>query len=93
MIDPKYHQAVQTTGYTWDGDIQEFNNVIPKIWLVGFLSTIIFAIIYWVLYPAWPTLNDYTKGTFNRISYQFQGEVIRTHWNSRAYLLNKLQNK
>ncbi|CAK0766299.1 hypothetical protein CCP3SC5AM1_460008 [Gammaproteobacteria bacterium] len=91
MLDSQYAQTVQTTGYTWDGDIQEFNHLIPRIWLGGFYATIVFAFCYWFLYPAWPTGETYTKGILNRVSYQSQGSIIRTHWNSRALLLYTLQ--
>lgn len=93
MIDPQHHRTVQTTGYIWDGDIQEFNNLLPKIWLGGFYATIVFAICCWVFYPTWPFGSDYTKGYLNRISYQSRGTIIRTHWNSRALLLHTLQKK
>ncbi|CAK0770510.1 hypothetical protein CCP3SC15_4160002 [Gammaproteobacteria bacterium] len=91
MIDSHYPPAVQTTGYTWDGDIQEFNNLLPRSWQRGFYATIIFAVCYWLLYPAWPIGGSYTKGILNRLSYQSEGVTIRTHWNSRASLLHTLQ--
>lgn len=53
--------GVETTGHEWDG-IKELNNPLPKWWLYVFYVTILFSIVYWVLYPAWPTLNSYTKG-------------------------------
>ena len=77
--------AVQTTGHAWDGDIQEFNNPLPNWWIWAFYATIVFAIVYWVLYPAWPVGRDYTKGVMNDIEYtNAAGEKIKTHWNTRA---------
>ena len=53
--------GVETTGHEWDG-IKELNKPLPKWWLWTFYATIVWAIGYWVLYPAWPTMADYTKG-------------------------------
>ena len=56
--------GVETTGHEWDG-IKELNKPLPKWWLLTFYATILWAIVYWILYPAWPTLNGYSKGLFN----------------------------
>lgn len=77
--------AVQTTGHAWDGDIQEFNNPLPTWWVWGFYASIAFAVIYWVLYPAWPVGRDYTKGVMNDIEYTTKdGKHVKTHWNTRS---------
>jgi len=39
------------TGHTWDGDLQEFNNPLPRWWLWLFYLTIVFAFLYMALYP------------------------------------------
>ena len=54
--------GVETTGHEWDG-IKELNTPMPRWWLWTFYVTIAWSIGYWVLYPSWPTLNDYWKGT------------------------------
>ncbi len=80
-------QAVQTTGHAWDGDIQEFNNPLPTWWVWAFYATIVFAVIYWVLYPAWPIGRDYTKGVMNDIEYtDASGKTVTRHWNTRSLL-------
>ncbi len=53
--------GLETTGHSWDG-IRELNQPLPKWWLYVFYATIIWAIGYWIVYPAWPTSSDYTKG-------------------------------
>ena len=40
-----------TTGHVWDGDLQEMNNPLPKWWVYLFIITVVFALIYGVLYP------------------------------------------
>ncbi len=52
----------ETTGHEWDG-IKELNTPMPKWWLYTYYVCIVFAVGYWVVYPAWPTLSSYTKGT------------------------------
>jgi cytochrome c oxidase cbb3-type subunit III len=42
---------VQTTGHTWDEDLAEYNNPLPRWWSWLFYITIVFALVYLVLYP------------------------------------------
>lgn len=89
----KQHGAVQTTGHAWDGDLQEYNNPLPRWWLWTFYATIVFAIVYWILYPAWPIGKTYTKGLFNTITFQdSQGQEVTTHWNMRARFMHEMQS-
>ncbi|MDP2212908.1 cytochrome-c oxidase, cbb3-type subunit III [Phenylobacterium sp.] len=53
--------GVETTGHEWDG-IRELDNPLPRWWLWVFYASVAFAIVYWVLMPAWPGINGYTKG-------------------------------
>jgi cytochrome c oxidase cbb3-type subunit 3 len=50
-----------TTGHEWDG-IRELNTPLPRWWIWTFYATVLFAVIYWVLMPAWPGLTGYTRG-------------------------------
>ena len=50
-----------TTGHDWDG-IRELNTPLPRWWLWTFYITIVWAIGYWVVYPAWPLLTGSTEG-------------------------------
>jgi cytochrome c oxidase cbb3-type subunit 3 len=52
-----------TTGHAWDG-IKELNTPLPRWWVLTFYATIIWAIGYWVVYPAWPLISGYTAGVF-----------------------------
>lgn len=51
----------ETTGHEWDG-IKELDTPLPKWWLYTFYSTIAFALVYVVLYPAWPWLSGHSTG-------------------------------
>ncbi|MEM6603652.1 MAG: cytochrome-c oxidase, cbb3-type subunit III [Pseudomonadota bacterium] len=54
--------GVETTGHEWDG-IKELNNPAPRWWLWVFFITCIWAIGYWVIYPAWPVFfGDNARG-------------------------------
>lgn len=53
-----------TTGHEWDG-IKELNTPLPRWWILTFYATIIWAIGYWVVYPAWPLVTGYTTGLFH----------------------------
>ncbi|TKV78279.1 cytochrome-c oxidase, cbb3-type subunit III [Bradyrhizobium elkanii] len=53
-----------TTGHEWDG-IKELNTPLPRWWVLTFYATIVWAIGYWVVYPAWPLVSGYTTGLFH----------------------------
>ena len=50
----------ETTGHTWDGDLSESNNPLPRWWMWLFYITIVFSLVYLVLYPG---LGSY-KGSY-----------------------------
>ncbi|MCB1775071.1 MAG: cytochrome-c oxidase, cbb3-type subunit III [Gammaproteobacteria bacterium] len=83
-------KAVQTTGHAWDGDLQEFNNPLPRWWLWSFYATAVFALIYWIWYPAWPIADSFTKG-IGSVTFERNGEEVTTHWNTRAELIEEMQ--
>jgi cytochrome c oxidase cbb3-type subunit 3 len=83
--------GVPTTGHSWDGDIRELTNPLPRWWVWAFYITAIFTVVYWLFYPAWPVGSTFTKGLpgLNSITYtatQVDGTEVEktTHWNMRA---------
>lgn len=83
-------QTVQTTGHAWDGDLQEFNNPLPTWWVYTFYVTIVFAVVYWFIYPSWPFGKGFLTG-FSDITYVNKaGETVSSHWNTRALLMEDL---
>ena len=40
-----------TTGHVWDGDLREMNNPLPRWWSYMFVITVVFSLVYLVLYP------------------------------------------
>ncbi len=63
--------GVETTGHEWDG-IRELNNPMPRWWVWTFYATIVWALGYTILYPAWPLVNDATRGV---LGYSSRGEL------------------
>ena len=53
--------GTQTTGHEWDG-IKELDTPMPRWWLCLFCATIVWAIGYCIVYPAWPGITSYTRG-------------------------------
>jgi len=67
--------GTHTVGHEWDG-IEELDTPMPRWWLLTFYATIVFAIGYTVVYPAWPGLHGATKGLWG--------------WNSRSVLKDEM---
>jgi cytochrome c oxidase cbb3-type subunit 3 len=63
-IERDDRSGTETTGHEWDG-IRELDTPLPRWWLYIFYASIVVAVIYWVLMPAWPMLNGYTPGLLN----------------------------
>lgn len=82
--------AVQTTGHAWDGDLQEFNNPLPRWWLWSFYATVVFAVIYWFIYPTWPIGEGWTRGLAT-VDVVVNGEPKKLGWNTRSELLEDMQ--
>ena len=69
--------GTSTTGHEWDG-IKELNTPLPRWWLLTFYACIVWAVGYWVVYPAWPLVSGYTTGML--------------HYSSRADVAVELAN-
>ena len=44
-------QEPDTTGHVWDGDLREYHNPMPRWWILLFYLTILFAVVYLILFP------------------------------------------
>ena len=86
---------VQTTGHAWDGDLQEYNNPLPRWWLWCFYGTVLFSVLYWIYYPSWPVGESWLKGVgtvdytiTDKKTHKVQEQEYR--WNTRSLLLSDL---
>lgn len=56
----------ETTGHTWDEDLGEYNNPLPRWWMWLFWITIVFGLAYLALYPglgSYPGLWRWTQAS------------------------------
>lgn len=72
--------GVETTGHEWDG-IRELNNPMPRWWVWTFYATVVWALGYTVFYPAWPLVNDATRGV---LGYSSRGELVKEMATAKA---------
>ena len=74
---PRIDEATGTefVGHEWDG-IEELNSPLPRWWLWTFYASIAWALVYVILYPAWPMVSQATEGYFG--------------WSSRAQLADEM---
>lgn len=79
-----------TTGHEWDG-IKELNTPLPKWWLYVFYATILFAIVYCVIYPAWPVPGGYTKGVIDWSSRKLVNERLAALQQERSVWTDEIR--
>jgi cytochrome c oxidase cbb3-type subunit III len=84
--------GVKTTGHVWDGDLQEYNNPLPMWWIYGLYATMVFALVYWVIYPSWPVGKGFLTGVSTVTYVNSEGQEESWHWNTRAKLLKETQD-
>ena len=75
--DIDHVSGTATTGHEWDG-IKELNTPLPRWWIITFYLTIVWAVGYWIVYPAWPLIWSNTPGIL--------------HYSSRANVAVELAN-
>jgi len=94
-IDGKYiddKTGIETTGHSWDG-IRELNNPLPRWWLWTFYATILWAVGYTVMYPAWPMLTGATTGYLGYSSRaELRSELAQTQ-QARSGLVEAIRNE
>ena len=63
------------TGHVWDKDLREYNNPLPKWWLWLFYITVVFGLIYLVLYPGLGTFKG-LKGWTQANQYEAEKAAV-----------------
>jgi cytochrome c oxidase cbb3-type subunit 3 len=64
----------ETTGHTWDGDLEELNNPLPMWWMGLFVISAVFLVIYLVMYPGLGS-NEGTLGWTQEAQYEAEVEA------------------
>jgi cytochrome c oxidase cbb3-type subunit 3 len=67
--------GTETVGHEWDG-IEELDTPMPRWWLWSLYATIVWGIVYVILYPAWPMVERSTAGVLG--------------WSSRGQLAQEM---
>jgi len=62
MSDKKSSTKAPDTGHLWDDNLRELTNQPPRWWMISLYISIAWVVVYFVLYPAIPLVNGYTKG-------------------------------
>jgi len=94
MADNRERDAIsgtETTGHEWDG-LKELDTPLPRWWLYIFYASIVISIVYWVLMPAWPLANGYTKGILGWSDRNNVAAEVQTLRSSRAPMFERLAN-
>ena len=80
----------ETTGHEWDG-VKELNTPLPTWWVYTFYATIVFAVVYCVLYPSWPWLNGHTQGLLGYSSRAELSRSLAAQASSRAAFVDRIR--
>jgi cytochrome c oxidase cbb3-type subunit 3 len=79
------HTGYLTTGHEWNG-ITELNTPVPRPVYLFLIAAVAFALIGWILWPAWPIGTTYTKGILGTDQHASvlkaleQGTLDRAEW-------------
>jgi cytochrome c oxidase cbb3-type subunit 3 len=71
------------TGHVWDKDLREYNNPLPRWWLWVFYITVVFGLVYLVLYPGLGTFRGIKGWTQQG---QYEAERAAAEQKAAAYL-------
>lgn len=63
MSEPPRNEKAKPTGHVWDETLQELNTPLPKWWLNLFYFTLVFGIIYFILFPGMGAFAGVLKWT------------------------------
>lgn len=80
----------ETTGHEWDG-VKELNTPLPTWWIYTFYATIVFAIVYSVLYPAIPSLSGHTTGMLDYTNRAALTQSLDEQGRERAKFVDRIR--
>ncbi|MFU7529321.1 cytochrome-c oxidase, cbb3-type subunit III [Qipengyuania sp. ASV99] len=81
--------GTEFVGHEWDG-IKELNTPLPRWWLWTFYACIAWSLVYVVLYPAWPMVEQATEGTLGWSSRRELADDIAAVETARAQTYQRI---
>ncbi|WP_455269496.1 cytochrome-c oxidase, cbb3-type subunit III [Rhizobium herbae] len=78
-----------TTGHEWNG-IEELDTPVPRVVLFFLAASTLFAVVYWILMPAWPLGWSYTKGLLGIDQREVVARQVETATAERAAWTDKI---
>lgn len=82
-------EEMPTTGHDWDG-IREYDTPMPRWWVWTFYGTIVWGVLWMILFPAIPMINGATPGLLGYSSRQDVRDDIQAVADANAALDAKL---
>ena len=61
MAEHNPYPGENNTGHIWDDNLRELRNPPPAWWMIGFWASVLWWILYSVLYPTWPVFDGMQK--------------------------------
>ena len=91
MSDKKKPTETPDTGHLWDGNLRELTNQPPRWWMNTLYLSGAFVVVYFILYPAIPLINDSTKGILGWTQMKRLNATVAEIEEIRAPYENKLK--
>jgi cytochrome c oxidase cbb3-type subunit III len=79
-----------TTGHEWDG-VKELNTPLPTWWVYTFYATIVWSIVYCVLYASIPSLSGHTEGLLGYTNRKALTQELADQSRERARFVDRIR--
>lgn len=86
------HTGYLTTGHEWNG-IKELNTPVPRPVYFFLITTALFALGYWILFPAWPLGVSYTRGLLGIDQRTSVNEALQSAAQDRAGWTKRIETE
>jgi cytochrome c oxidase cbb3-type subunit 3 len=82
--------GTDTTGHEWDG-LKELNTPLPKWWVYVLYATILWAAVWFVLYPSVPGITSYFPGVLGYSQRNAVNSAVRAVAAQRAATMDRIK--
>jgi len=89
-IEKDFVTGHDTTGHEWDG-VRELNRPLPKWWVYVLYATIVWAVVYCVLYPSVPGIGGYFHGVLGYSQRNAVDDDVRALATLRAGAMDRIR--